>query len=111
MSVRPPASFLRLPHQSHLCRVRSVATSGRTATIVGQDASKDIAARRKEIEEANVVPYPQYARSEESISLSSFAEKFEYLERGKAQAIDESTGSGSMLVEGTTVRTCLQLAD
>ena len=100
-----------MPQQPSVSRLRSIRSSARKAIIPGQDVGKDIIARKREIEEANVDPYPQYARSEESVSLSSFAEKFEYLEPGKSQGFDESTGSGSLLVEGSNGRTAAQVTN
>ena len=100
-----------MPQQPYVTRLRTIRSLARKAANPAQDVGKDIIARKREIEEANVDPYPQYARSEESVSLSSFTEKFEYLERGKSQEVDGSTGSGSLLVEGTNVRILAQVAN
>jgi len=67
--------------------------------------SKEIAARKKEIDEADETSYPQYAQSKESISsFSSFVERFNYLKPGESQESDKSTGNNCSVAEGAILR-------
>ena len=47
-----------------------------------------------------MAPYPQYARSEEPLSFSGFAEKFKYLEPGESEEAEQNEGNGDLIVEG-----------
>jgi hypothetical protein len=47
-----------------------------------------------------VAPYPQYARSEEPLSFSGFAEKYKYLEPGESEETEQNEGNGYLVVEG-----------
>ena len=47
-----------------------------------------------------MAPYPQYARGEEPLSFSGFAEKFKYLEPGESEETEQNEGNGYLVVEG-----------
>ena len=48
-----------------------------------------------------MAPYPQYARSEEPLSFSGFAEKFKYLEPGESDETEQNEGNSYLVVEGS----------
>jgi hypothetical protein len=101
--VSPQASLQRLPRQVHASSLQAITNSAAKAKPLGQDVNKDTRVRKKEIDEADVAPYPQYARSGDPIPFPSFAETFEYLKPGELQEIDKSTGNGSLVVEGAII--------
>jgi hypothetical protein len=104
----PQPSLQRLPQQRHGLTLRPFASAATQTKPLGQAVNKDIAARKKEIDEADVAPYPQYARSGDSISQHSFIEKFKYLKRGQSQEFNQSTRNGGLVVEGAIVQRSFQ---
>jgi hypothetical protein len=106
--IHSQASLQRLPQQLHALSLRPFATVATQTKPLGQAVNTDIAARKKEIDEVDVAPYPQYARTGDSISQCLFIEKFKYLKPGQSQEFDRSTRNGRLVVEGAIVQSYVQ---
>lgn len=102
----PPRLFLQfLGRQLNGSSPRASSNSSAPPRPLGPPVSKDIASRKKEIDDSDVTLYPQYARRKESISsFQSFLERFSYLKPGESQEIDKSTGSNCSVAEGAISR-------
>lgn len=79
---------------------RTIANVAGPIEQYGEGVSKEIAARKKEIDEAQIDPYPRYIQETPSFSFPSFKRDFASLKPEEKLTPDEVV-SNSQVIEGS----------